>query len=94
MPEDSYLRVRDELLTEQRESETALAALVAEVPPEPGRPSAEQLLIVRRLREEWGQLPVPVLRDFLLSVTPAIKIFPKSRTPRIEIVPAWERIAV
>jgi DNA invertase Pin-like site-specific DNA recombinase len=94
MPEDSYLRVRDELLAEQREAEVALAALVAEVPPAPGRPSAEQLLIVRRLREEWGQLPVPVLRDMLLTVTPAIKIFPKSRMPRIEIVPTWERIAV
>lgn len=89
MPEDSYLRVRDELRAEQAEAELALTALAAESAPDPLMPSPAQIVMVRKLREEWGQLPTLVLRDMLLSVTLAIRIFPRGHEPRIEIVPAW-----
>lgn len=94
MPEDSYLRVRDELRAEQQQAETALTELVRTEPVEPGRPTPDQIAVVRRLSEEWGQLPVPVVRDMLLDVMAMIKIWPKGREPRIEIVPAWSILAV
>jgi site-specific DNA recombinase len=94
MPEDNYVRVRDELAAERARAEAELAELIAEDPAAPGEPSAGQIAVVRRLREEWDALPVPVLRDLLMSVAPVIRLWPQGHEPRIDVVPVWASLVV
>jgi site-specific DNA recombinase len=87
MPRDSYLRVRDDLLSKRGELETEAAALEAASAPESSKVWEVRGAVVRRLLEEWDTLQVAGKRDLLAATLSEVRLFPPGSDERVVCVP-------
>lgn len=88
IPEDSYVRTRDELLAERAELAGQLAA--AQATPAPG--PREWIPVMRALAEEWHTLPADGRREMVADVIAAVRVFRDGRTAWLEIESTWGEV--
>jgi len=89
MPEESYLRLKDKLTSEQLQAEQKLLALNTGDVEEPGRPTEAHAAVVRQLRREWDVMSVQGKHDLLGKVIREVRISPAGVEPRCNFVPVW-----